>query len=211
MLEQLRAIRSESSIQAPSRETRQDVKIRLVEIAKQSAEGRTVVITALINVVNDPDAKKEWPKASRWIIAVELLGELGATEAIDVLINNLQYTGETAVVSSIHYKPVVDALFNIGKPAIPNLIRALGNGNEEIRMDAANTLERFGTPALSSLLTALSEDQPLIRSGAALVLSWIGGKDTKQALEQAIKNEKNESTKRELVEALIYFNKRWKN
>ena len=67
---------------------RQDVKKRLVQIAQQSTEGRQAVIEALINVVKDPKAKKEWPVARRWIIAVELLGYLRANEAISDLISN---------------------------------------------------------------------------------------------------------------------------
>jgi HEAT repeat protein len=211
LLKQLYPIETEDSIKSPSLHIQQEVKNKLVHIAQQSPEGRTVVIEALINVIKDPIAKNEWPRATRWIIAVDLLGSLRANEAIDVLISNLNHTGETVIVSSLHFQPVVGALYNIGKPAISGLIQALGNDDEEICMHAANTLYQIGEPAKSSLIDALSGNLSSVKGGAALVLAWMGGKDAKEAIQNAIKVEKDEEIRRKLNEALTDFNSRWKD
>ncbi len=209
LLRQLYPIETDNTVKTPNPEAGQRVELKLTQIAEQSPEGRAQVIEALIKVVEDPEAMREWPIARRWMLAVDLLGYLRATEAIDVLVRNLDHTGENGIMSSIHMKPVNGALDNIGEPAVPALIRALAGDDEEIRDQAAATLGRIGKPALSGLLEALSGDQPSVKGRAALVLALIGGKEAKQGIERAIEMEKNEEHRRELREALTEFNRRW--
>ena len=211
LLRRLHPIDGQDSVKAPGLETLQAVELRLTYIAEQSPEGRAQVIKALIKVVDDPEAKREWPIAHRWILAVDLLGYLRATEAIDALVANLDHTGENGIMSSIHFAPVNRALDNIGKPAVPQLIQALGSDQEEIRFQAALTLARIGKPALPSLFDALSGNQVSAKGGVAMVLAWIGGKDAKQAIQHAIEIESNEQSRRELEQALTEFNRRWKD
>ena len=210
LLRDLYPIETDDEVKAPKPGTRQRVELRLTQIAEQSPEGRAQVIDALIKVVEDPEAMREWPIARRWMLAVDLLGYLRATEAIDVLTRHLDRTGENGIMSSLHMKPVNRALDNIGMPAVPALIRALAGDDEEIRDQAAATLGMIGQPALPSLLNALSGDQPSVKGRAALVLAWIGGKEAKHGIERAIEMEKNQEYRNELKEALAEFKRRWR-
>jgi hypothetical protein len=129
----------ETSI-GPSLELQHQVPKRILEIAKQSPKARARVIYWLIGVLDDPAASGECPLAEKWITAVGLLGVLGAREAIGVLIDNLDRTGQNGLTMSINFRPVVGALINIGKPAVPKLIAALSHDNPSIRAEAAGTL-----------------------------------------------------------------------
>lgn len=95
---------------------------RLLEIAGESDESRSRVVQALIKVLEDPESKYEGEPAGRWTMAVRVLGELRATEAVEKLANNLDQTGEHAALISQHYQPVVRAIAIIGEPAVPRLI-----------------------------------------------------------------------------------------
>jgi HEAT repeat protein len=210
LLRQMTPKKDESVVTSQGSGTRQNVESRLLEIAQQSTEGRTEVIEALIRVVRDPAARTEWPVAHRWILAVDLLGDLRATAAIDTLITNLDHTGENGVMSSINIAPVGRALEKIGEVAVPGLIQALDSDQEEISLQAGHTLANIGRPAVSAL--ALSFDGTHSKKAkAALVLSWIGGKEAKQAIERAIENEEDKQTRKQLNEALVEFHRRWGN
>ncbi len=209
LLRQLMPKKNKDVVTSPSAETWQNVETRLTEIAQESTGGRTEVIEALIRVVRDPAARAQWPVAHRWILAVDLLGDLRATESIDVLITNLDHTGENGITSSINIAPVGRALEKIGAPAVPGLIRALDSDQEEISLQAAQTLASIGKPALSALIDSLGAARHSIKSKAALVLSWIGGKEAKQAIERAIEKEEDNQTREQFKEALIEFHKRW--
>jgi len=121
----------------PSLEDQRQVPARLLEIAHESAESRAKVIERLIDVVEDPAAQDEWPIATAWMTAVDLLGALRATEAMDVLVENLNRTGQNGIILSIHIRPVYSALVKIGEPAVPKLIEALSHPKPSIRTEAA--------------------------------------------------------------------------
>ncbi len=59
------------------------------------------------------------------------------------------------------------------------------------------------------LIDTLGVTRHSTRSKAALVLSWIGGKEAKQAIERAIEKEDDNQTREQFKEALIEFHKRW--
>lgn len=210
LLRRLYPIETEDTVKTPSLETRRNVETRLTYLAEQSPEGRTEVIQALIDVVKDSAAKREWPVARRWIMAVDLLGTLRATEAVEILISNLDHTGENGIMSSVHYQPVARALERIGKAAVPGLIQALASEQDEVRLQAEQTLASIGKPATSSLLDASFGNQAGVKGGAARVLAMLGGLETRQAIEHAIELEKTEERRKELRDALAEFNRRWR-
>jgi HEAT repeat protein len=210
LLGQLYPIETEDRVKIPSIGTRQNVETRLTHLAEQSLEGRTEVIQALINVVKDPKAKSEWPVARRWILAVDLLGTLRATEAVEVLINSLGHTGENGIMSSVHFQPVARALGRLGSVAVPGLIQALAREEEEIRFQAEQTLASIGKPAIPNLLDALYANQATTKRGAARVLTLMGGLEARLAIEHSIELEQNEERRNELREALVEFNRRWR-
>jgi len=72
-------------INGPSLEIQKLVPKTLLEIASESTESRTTVINVLVKVVDNPKAKKRFLIAHQWRTAIDVLGRLRATEAIDVL------------------------------------------------------------------------------------------------------------------------------
>lgn len=189
-------------ILGPTEEITEKVRRRLAVIANESAESRASVIRALTNVLNTPDEDRDIARTTRWNVAVSLLGELKATEAIRDLVRNLNRTGE-AVLTRPRIRPVEKALIRIGEPAIPILVEALSQ--PDLRREATSTLGEIGQPALNRLLDALSHGSPPVRGGAALALSRIGGANARDAIQRALRAETNEEVKKELEEALRYM------
>jgi len=68
----------------------------------------------------------------------------------------------------------VDRLVEIGAPAVPALIRALGSWDNEAFNRAMQVLERIGALAAPALLQALSSDQLYVRHHARRVLAAAG-------------------------------------
>ena len=91
----------------------------------------------MLDVVEDPAAEDESPIADAWMAAVKVLGKLRATEALDVLVDHLDRTGQNGFLMSIHIRPVYSALVNMGEPAVPKLIEALSHPKRDVRMEAA--------------------------------------------------------------------------
>ena len=91
----------------------------------------------MLDVVEDPAAEDESPIADAWMAAVKVLGKLRATEALDVLVDHLDRTGQNGFLMSIHIRPVYSALVNMGEPAVPKLIEALAHPKRDVRMVAA--------------------------------------------------------------------------
>jgi HEAT repeat protein len=194
---------------APSIETQQDVHDSLLRIADQTPELRSEVIEALLRVLEDPEAGKEAPVAYRWTTAVNVIGELRATEAIDILIKNLNRTGENGLVSSIHYHPVARALAKIGEPAIPQLIEVLSSSDEDISYQAELAIVNMGEPAKAKMQEALFQGDAGTRGRAALVLAWIGGEDSRATIEGAFARERDPAVLKELEAALREMHRVW--
>jgi hypothetical protein len=137
LLQRLRRVESETMITGPSVEDQRQVPEKLLEIAARSEESRALVIDRLMDVVEDLSAKHEYPLATAWMKSVNLLGELKAIEAVEVLVNTLDHTGQTGIIVSIHRHPARTALVKIGEPAVPKLIEALAHAKPAIRTEAA--------------------------------------------------------------------------
>jgi HEAT repeat protein len=196
--------------EALSIETQQNVQDSLMSIAKQTPEARAEVVEALIRVAQDPQARAEGVIASRWTMAVKVLGELKATEAIDILIANLGETGQNGIVISLGYHPVAQALVKIGEPAIPRLMEVWSSDNDdEIRHQAEVALVNIGKPAIPVMQDALYHGGVRERGRAAWVLAWIGDKDAGNVIKDAIVHEKDPEVLVELRGALKEVHNRW--
>lgn len=99
--------------------------------------------------------------------AVEVLGRLGAPEAVPAIVELVRTGG-----ARLHRK-AVDALVGIGAPAVGPLISLLGEDGDG-HAGAASALTRIGDPALGPLTEALGSEHSLIRMGAARVLERLG-------------------------------------
>jgi HEAT repeat protein len=81
------------------------------------------------------------------------------------------------------------ALVNIGTPALPALIQALGSKLPGVRRHAADALWYFGTeakPAADTLLRLLRDDDATVRRQAAHTLLWIGT-DAKRLIPEMVR------------------------
>jgi len=95
---------------------------------------------------------------------------------IDSLIEQLGVKGQ----------PVAESLAEIGEPAIPQLIRALGHGNEDTRVHAAFALMNIGETAVPALIEALADESKYVRGEAAAALGGMDAKVAIPALEGAV-------------------------
>lgn len=166
LIRRLRPVRNGNNTTGPSVEDQRQIPGQLLKIAGQSAESRAQVIDELMDFVDDISAKEEIMIATAWMTAVDVLGDLKATEAVEVLVNNLDHTGQNGLIMSIHIHPVYSALVKIGEPAVPKLVEALAHPN------------------------------PFIRTEAVWVLYSIQKGRAKEAIEAAIKKETDEEIKR---------------
>ena len=99
--------------------------------------------------------------------AVEVLGRLGAPEAVPAIIELLR-AGEDRL-----HRKTVDALIGIGAPAAISLIPLLGEEGDG-QAGATTALIGIGVPALEPLVRALNDEASSIRMGAARVLKKLG-------------------------------------
>jgi PBS lyase HEAT-like repeat len=82
---------SGGNIYGPSPKTQGEVQKKLLSISRRSAESRERVIHALIDLLQY-SLNQGLCYSSTWYAGAEILGRLKATEAIDILIKNLDYT-----------------------------------------------------------------------------------------------------------------------
>lgn len=106
-----------------------------------------------------------------------LLGELKATEALDLLIANIDFTDGWSTKISEHYTPALVAILRIGQPGIPKLQTVLNNDSLAGR-----------------------------RQFAAFAIAYIGGGDAREALKSALPRETDPCVKGFLKVSLEAFN-----
>jgi hypothetical protein len=116
-----------------------------------------------------------------WLHGSSLLADLQATEALDLLIANIDFTdGWSASISESHF-PALVAILRIGQPAIPKLQIVLSSDSESHR-----------------------------RKFAAFCIAYIGGGQAKKALKGALLREKDPCVKGFLQVSLKAFDNKTK-
>jgi len=108
--------------------------------------------------------------------AVKVLGQLKAVEAVDLLINNLDHTGQNGIIMSIHIDPPRRALMAIGERAVPKLVDAMSHPNHDIRNRAAWVLcdvEKWrARDAIQAALERETDED--VRREFQRMLDWMG-------------------------------------
>jgi HEAT repeat protein len=193
----------EQIVTGPPGRIRKDVRDGILELASQSSEGRSTVVDFLINLL--ADKSEDALLSGRWLLAVELLGELKAAEASEALIRNLDQCGSLVCITPAS-TPACDALVKIGEPAIPYLIKALGY-EKTVWAEAGDTLVLIGPTASRALKIALSDVNPSIRGRAAITLAQIEGQAALDLLKQAMHHERNRRAKADFAYALDYIHR----
>jgi len=167
LLNQIYSTEINGTIYGPTVQAQQEVPDALLAIAKQSVEARDKIIRALINAL-EQDADGGADTAFR--IACDVLGKLKAVEAIDTLVKYIDYQPDT-YGSSLHYKPSVKGLIQIGEPAVPKIEQTLAFGksvlhpnNNQLRYNAVTALIHIGGTKSKDALErayALENDGPV--------------------------------------------------
>lgn len=142
----------------------EEARTRLMNSAKLSTTCREAVIGAVMKAMDKPqlDIYRDF---NLWRYGSHLLGDLNATESLDLLIRNLNFTDGSSINVS-HY-PAMEGVMKIGRPAIPKLGAALRqNSDITYRYNAIFCIAQIGGPqATAELRTAISsESDPCVRN-----------------------------------------------
>jgi hypothetical protein len=138
----------------------QDKRIRdigrknLIKLAGKSEVLRKEVIKSLIKVVKDKkllESQKSF-RYRTWYEVVELLWILNATEAIEILIENLDYTADKKDVL-FNYYPVVEFMSKISPPPFDKLEKILiESNNTTTKINVVKCLELIASDKAKELL-----------------------------------------------------------
>lgn len=137
-------------------------KQQLLNISASSHQCRAQVVSVLMKAMDKPNLnfREDFESYRLWRNGAEILGELKATESLDLLISNLNLTGRDFSTSMKH-QPALLAVIMIGPPAIPKLQFVLQhNSNTGMRYSAVFCLAAIGgTPAVQSLQEAREKER----------------------------------------------------
>jgi hypothetical protein len=137
--------------------------------ARSDYRCRTQIIQALISSMaqaTDP-AANQYENFFFWLNGASLLADLKATEALDLLIANIDFTDGWSTTISERHVPALVAIIRIGQPAIPKLQILLSNDSvPHRRLFAAFAIAYIGgSQARKALTSALSgETEPCVRN-----------------------------------------------
>ena len=129
--------------------------------AYKSNACRQNLIRALMERMDKPDLdfEKQPSNYYLWREAAQLLGEIKATEALDLLISHLDLTNGFHSASMV-FQPAVRGVCTMGAPAIPKLAFAVReNPKPRIRKAAAYCLTSIGGEAAMQVLSQAREKE----------------------------------------------------
>jgi|ERR1700730_820283 len=132
----------------PSRVDR--ARAAFLEKSKPSTSCRTEVITVLMMAMDKPDLdfNRDTSSYYLWLYGADILGELQATEALDLLVSHLNL--HSAISLSMNDTPAILGVIKMGSIAIPKLSEVLTN--PKLRYAAIYAIASIGG---SSAITAL--------------------------------------------------------
>src|SRR5262245_39488408 len=166
----------------PGAEVSERIEKILVDVASRSPELRTLVVETLIELLENPAYSDGLYYSAVWYCASQVLAELKAVEAVDVLSRHLEMEHGHASLSFSGY-PVVHALIQIGEPAVAKL--------EDVLLGSVSS--------------------PASRALAAFALGEIGGTSARLALERASRSETHPDVMERIRKSLAAINKRTLN
>lgn len=136
------------------------VQRSLLEESQKSEACRSALIESIVKTMDLPASsfKDDGSYFNLWSEGAELLGDLKASEAIDFLIEHLDFAGG-GFSTTMSHRPAVKAVKRIGPSAIPKLAEVLRQHHSpRLRMDSVYCLSSIGGP---SAVQALKEALPL--------------------------------------------------
>lgn len=155
----------------------------LLTKARTSNECRTQVVEALIRAMEQATdlTINQYENYFLWQHGAGLLADLKATEALDLLVANINLTDGWSTSLSQSHTPVLVAILEFGAPAIPKLQTLL-----------------------------IKDSDPAKRLFAALAIASIGGSQARKALSSAVPNETDPCVKNFVNVSLQAFNNKKK-
>jgi HEAT repeat protein len=160
---------------------RSAAKEALLNLSTRSAATRDVVIKQLLKIIKLPDKGAEFVKSparySEWREAVDVLGLMRATEAIDDLVDCLDCNNGVAGLAVDRF-PATVSIIKIGGAAIPKLSEAIQDRRPFTRHLAAMALSQIGGDKAKSELekaSAKEKDRDVSFTMRNLLKNW--GKD----------------------------------
>jgi HEAT repeat protein len=90
------------------------------------------------------------------------------------------------LVRALPHEAVRAAVVELGTPAVPPLIQALGDGDIDVRRAACRALGEIGRPAVLPLIQALGDRDIYVRAAACWALGAIGDRQAVPPLIQAL-------------------------
>jgi len=155
----------------------------LLSKAKTAPSCRKEIVQGLINSMaqaTDPTGN-QYENFFLWESGADMLAELNAIEALDLLTANINLTDGWSTSISQSHTPALVAILKIGRPAIPKLQIVLHKDSE-----------------------------PAKRLFSAFAIAYIGGSHAKKALTRALPRETDPCVKRFLALSLQAFNNKAK-
>lgn len=153
----------ENYIEELSRDTTEATEAaqKLFSLAKTSPERREKTVHALIRAMDKPnlDFLRDRESFFLWSNGAAILGELGAVEALDLLIDRANLH-DGLFSASMHHQPAIGGIIAMGGAAVPKLSDALRhNQNRDKRLAVALCLGSIGgQPAMDALKQALATE-----------------------------------------------------
>lgn len=140
----------------------------LLEKSGESRECRSKIIAALMKRMDKPglDFTSDKDSYYMWRYGAELLGDLKASEAIDLLASHLGLINRVAFSTTMNHVPALKGLIKIGPMALPKLDEVLRNNPDpKVRFHAVFCIANIGGPAaVNSLKGAFdSESDACVR------------------------------------------------
>ena len=152
---------------SPNKNTREDAKKEILGLTEQSASSRQCIISAMIGLANkvtteQPNgfmlAVKSPRSYEQWLELTEILGAMKAAEALDLLIDNLDFNDGKTNLGIRHY-PAAIAMARLGDQAIPGLTKILKRGSLSKKYLAAYTLCSIGGVKAKQALEKAASDE----------------------------------------------------
>ena len=138
----------------------QEAQTVLRQSARRSSTCRKQIIAAVMKAMDKPglDISRDQASADLWREGAVLLGDLKATQSLDLLLSHISMTdGEWS--STMVHQPALEGIIRMGPVAIPKLEKLLRNKDWQTRHDAVFCITHIGGPsALRAIKTAVSNE-----------------------------------------------------
>ena len=156
----------------------QAAKRSLRQAAHYSSDCRKRVIAAVMEAMDKPnlDISQDQASARLWREGATLLGDLKATESLDLLLSHIKMTdGEWSI--SMAHQPALEGIIRMGTLAIPKLKELLRNEDSQTRHYAVYCLFWIGGPSVRrTLQRALPmETDPCVKRFMSVSIKTIRG------------------------------------